>query len=118
MLFVLNGRLVAKMSCVLTSTRQPNPGIASGAVWKQRGSWPDVKSLRGPEVPISRAIAANPASQALAVLEISNIRWSMVTDAQGAVTDTIHLVNDASKGKRGGRGQATALIDHPESFES
>ena len=34
--------------------------------------------------------------------EISNIRWSMVTDAQGAVTDTIHLVNGASKGKRGG----------------
>ena len=35
--------------------------------------------------------------------EISSIRWSMVTDAQGAVTDTIHLVNGASKGKRGGR---------------
>ena len=35
--------------------------------------------------------------------EVSNIRWSMVTDAQGAVTDTIHLVNGASKGKRGGR---------------
>ena len=35
--------------------------------------------------------------------EISHIRWSMVTDAQGAVTDTIHLVNGASKGKRGGR---------------
>ena len=35
--------------------------------------------------------------------EISNIRWSMVTDAQGAVTDAIHLVNGASKGKRGGR---------------
>jgi integrase len=35
--------------------------------------------------------------------EISNIRWSMVTDAEGAVTDTIHLVNGASKGKRGGR---------------
>jgi hypothetical protein len=28
---------------------------------------------------------------------------SMVTDAEGAVTDTIHLVNGASKGKRGGR---------------
>jgi hypothetical protein len=35
--------------------------------------------------------------------EISDIRWSMVTDAQDAVTDTIHLVNGASKGKRGGR---------------
>jgi integrase/recombinase XerD len=35
--------------------------------------------------------------------EISNICWSMVTDADGAVTDTIHLVNWASKGKRGGR---------------
>jgi integrase/recombinase XerD len=35
--------------------------------------------------------------------EISNLRWSMVTDAQAAVTDTIHLVNGASKGKRGGR---------------
>jgi integrase/recombinase XerD len=27
----------------------------------------------------------------------------MVTDAEGAVADTIHLVNGASKGKRGGR---------------
>ena len=35
--------------------------------------------------------------------EISSIRWSMVTDAEGAVTDTIYLVNGASKGKRGGR---------------
>src|SRR6516162_5668009 len=25
--------------------------------------------------------------------EISNIRWSVVTDAEGAITDTIHLVN-------------------------
>src|SRR5262249_49264228 len=31
--------------------------------------------------------------------EISNIRWSMVTDAQGAVTNTIHLVNGASQGQ-------------------
>jgi integrase len=35
--------------------------------------------------------------------EVSNIRWAMVADAQGAVTDTIHLVNGASKGKHGGR---------------
>jgi integrase len=34
---------------------------------------------------------------------ISNLRWSMVTDAQRAVTDTIHLINGVSKGKRGGR---------------
>jgi integrase len=45
--------------------------------------------------------------------EISNVRWSMVTDAQGAVTDMIHLVNGASKGKRGGREIPTASAGRP-----
>jgi hypothetical protein len=33
--------------------------------------------------------------------EISDIRGSMVTDAQDTDADTIHLFNGASKGKRG-----------------
>jgi hypothetical protein len=36
-------------------------------------------------------------------LTAPNIRSSIVTDAHGAITDAIHLVNGASKGKRGGR---------------
>lgn len=35
--------------------------------------------------------------------EISCLTWAMVTDAEGAIDDAIHLTNDASKGKRGGR---------------
>jgi integrase/recombinase XerD len=35
--------------------------------------------------------------------EIACLSWSMVTDAEGAISDAIHLTNDASKGKRGGR---------------
>jgi integrase len=35
--------------------------------------------------------------------EISELRWSMVTDAQGQVTDLLSLPNKASKGKGGGR---------------
>ena len=35
--------------------------------------------------------------------EIACLTWSMVTDAQGALGDAIHLPNSASKGKNGGR---------------
>lgn len=35
--------------------------------------------------------------------EIAMLRWSMVTDAEGVLTDAISLPNTASKGKRGGR---------------
>jgi integrase len=35
--------------------------------------------------------------------EIACLTWSMVTDAEGHIGDAIHLTNDASKGKRGGR---------------
>jgi integrase len=35
--------------------------------------------------------------------EISEARWSMVTDAEGKVADVLHLTNKASKGKNGGR---------------
>jgi integrase len=35
--------------------------------------------------------------------EIAMVTWGMVTDAEGDVGDTLHLVNGASKGKNGGR---------------
>ena len=35
--------------------------------------------------------------------EIAGLTWSMVTDAEGALGDAIHLPNSASKGKNGGR---------------
>jgi integrase len=35
--------------------------------------------------------------------EIAMAQWSMVTDAEGAVGDALHLPDSASKGKRGGR---------------
>jgi integrase/recombinase XerD len=35
--------------------------------------------------------------------EIASLTWSMVTDAEGQVSDTLHLENRASKGKNGGR---------------
>lgn len=35
--------------------------------------------------------------------EIAMVRWSMVTDAEGNVGDALHLPNQASKGKNGGR---------------
>jgi len=35
--------------------------------------------------------------------EISELRWSMVTDATAHISDVIALTNDASKGKNGGR---------------
>lgn len=39
----------------------------------------------------------------LRAVEISNLRWSMVTDASGAMADYISLTNQSSKGKNGGR---------------
>src|SRR5258707_10528037 len=35
--------------------------------------------------------------------EIALATWGMVTDAEGDVSDALHLFNGASKGKRGGR---------------
>src|SRR5258707_6505242 len=35
--------------------------------------------------------------------EIALATWGMATDAEGNVGDALHLVNGASKGKRGGR---------------
>lgn len=35
--------------------------------------------------------------------EIAMVTWGMVTDSEGNVGDALHLVNAASKGKRGGR---------------
>jgi integrase len=35
--------------------------------------------------------------------EIASLKWEMLTDAEGRLGDAIHLTNDASKGKRGGR---------------
>ena len=35
--------------------------------------------------------------------EIASLRWEMVTDAEGTLTELISLPNTASKGKRGGR---------------
>lgn len=35
--------------------------------------------------------------------EISMLTWSMITDAEGRVSDVLHLENKAAKGKRGGR---------------
>src|SRR3954466_9664584 len=35
--------------------------------------------------------------------EIAGLRWSMVTDASGEITNAISLTNSASKGKGGGR---------------
>jgi hypothetical protein len=35
--------------------------------------------------------------------EIACLTCAMVTDAEGAISDAIHLTNDASKGKRAGR---------------
>jgi len=35
--------------------------------------------------------------------EISGVKWSMVVSPTGELTDSIHLTNDASKGKSGGR---------------
>lgn len=35
--------------------------------------------------------------------EIASLTWTMVTDAEGVLTDAISLTDGASKGKRGGR---------------
>src|SRR5688572_17658453 len=35
--------------------------------------------------------------------EIASLTWGMVTDAERQVSETLHLENRASKGKKGGR---------------
>ena len=42
--------------------------------------------------------------------EIAGVTWSMLTDAEGVLTDTLALQNTASKGKKGGRN----IPLHPE----
>jgi len=42
--------------------------------------------------------------------EIASLTWAMVTDAQGQISDAIHVPNRASKGKTGGR----TIPMHPE----
>ena len=39
----------------------------------------------------------------LCAKEIAALTWGMVTDAEGQVSDTLHLQNRATKGKTGGR---------------
>ena len=40
--------------------------------------------------------------------EIASLKWEMITDAEGELTDVISLTNDASKGRRGGRAVPVA----------
>lgn len=58
--------------------------------------------------------------------EIAMLTWSMVTDAEGQLTDAISLTNTASKGKRGGRvipihpdlkTALATLLDHSSQVE-
>ncbi|MDG1287933.1 MAG: hypothetical protein P8P30_10310, partial [Rickettsiales bacterium] len=46
--------------------------------------------------------------------EISGLTWEMMTDAEGNLTDTIKLTNDASKGSKGGR----VVYMHPKLKEA
>lgn len=51
----------------------------------------------------NRTIALLSLRAGLRSIEIANLTWAMVTDAEGNVGSAIHLLNGASKGKRGGR---------------
>src|ERR1700746_858295 len=42
--------------------------------------------------------------------EIAMVTWGMVTDAEGNVGDALHLLNGASKGKKGGRTARSSII--------
>lgn len=58
-------------------------------------------------------------------IEISNLTWSMVTDSDGHLSNFIHLRNQATKGKKGGRvipiaavlRQALEKLPRPEDLE-
>ena len=61
-----------------------------------------------------RAILLLSFKAGLRAKEIAFITWGMVTDAEGVVSDVLHLENSASKGSRGGR----QIPMHPELRES
>ena len=58
-------------------------------------------------------------------IEISKLTWSMVTDADGQLSNFIHLRNQATKGKKGGRvipialqlRQALEKLPRPENLD-
>ena len=57
---------------------------------------------------------------ALRAKEIASLEWSMITDATGALTDEIRLVDKASKGRSGGvvfmsKRLKAALTDYAQS---
>jgi integrase/recombinase XerD len=82
--------------------RQANLGMVSaasgsGALRPRAGPWRRRYPKRD-RVTVLLSIRAG-----LRAKEIANVRWSMVTDAEGNVGDDLHLTNGASKGKNGGR---------------
>jgi integrase len=59
---------------------------------------------------------------ALRAKEIASLEWSMLTDASGALTDEIRLIDRASKGKSGGviyisKRLQRALLDYAQDQE-
>ena len=55
--------------------------------------------------------------------EIASLTWNMLTDASGAVSDAIHLTDNAAKGKSGGivwlnRELKQALIDYRNTLKN
>lgn len=58
-------------------------------------------STRYPER--NRAIFLLSLKAGLRAKEIASLTWAMVTDAEGNLSDAIHLTNVASKGRSGGR---------------
>lgn len=60
-----------------------------------------VGTLRYPER--DRVMVLLSVKAGLRAKEIASLTWGMVTDSEGAVSDTIALQNIASKGRKGGR---------------
>jgi integrase len=48
-------------------------------------------------------VGADHVRSGLRAKEIASLKWEMVTDAEGQLSDAIHLTNVASKGRMGGR---------------
>ena len=60
--------------------------------------------LRGTRHPVRNTLIFRLSERGgLRAKEIASIKWSMITDAEGNLTDEIILPNSASKGKNGGR---------------
>jgi integrase/recombinase XerC len=68
----------------------------------------DVTHSRHPER--NRVMVLLSFKAGLRAIEIAGLRWGMLTDASGELTDHIALQNKAAKGKSGGR----AIPMHPE----